>query len=250
MTSETQSDEWIEGATPPEIDTQLAELWQEAASLRVDQMNTRLSLAHKLGIRPYYVTKQRREVRETMDELLTLAAEKLADDATTPWEREDIEKAVARWHELVAKLAANREQAKPLEARFDRDQWSRFFLVTNQGGHIHSSMRCSTCYPTTTFNWLPELSGLTEKDAVEAYGPHLCSVCFPSAPVEWTVGTAKDTTNQCPGSATYEYTNFRQTSYTGSGRADCNHCGGTFPVAATRSGPGKLRKHDKPGGDA
>lgn len=69
--------------------------------------------------------------------------------------------------------------------------WSRFFIVKNTNGHIHSSMDCSTCYPTTVFGWLPQLSGLTEADAVEEWGGILCSVCFPSAPVEWTEGTNK-----------------------------------------------------------
>lgn len=64
--------------------------------------------------------------------------------------------------------------------------WSRFFLVTSSQGHIHSSMRCSTCYQTTEYGWLPELSGDTEAEVVTTHGPALCTVCFPSAPVEDT----------------------------------------------------------------
>lgn len=71
--------------------------------------------------------------------------------------------------------------------------WSRFFLVTNTNGHIHSSMNCSTCFPSTQFAWLPTLSGLTEADAVADQGEILCSVCFPSAPSEWTTSVAKAT---------------------------------------------------------
>lgn len=74
-----------------------------------------------------------------------------------------------------------------------RGGWSRFFLVTNVNGHIHSSMACSTCFPTTEFAWLPTLSGLTEADAVAEQGEILCSVCFPSAPVAWTNGVSKAT---------------------------------------------------------
>jgi hypothetical protein len=70
--------------------------------------------------------------------------------------------------------------------------WSRFFLVTSSAnGHIHTDRRCSTCRWNTQYGWLPELSGSTEADAVEEYGSILCSVCFPSAPVEWTNGTNK-----------------------------------------------------------
>ena len=56
-------------------------------------------------------------------------------------------------------------------------------------------MHCPTCNRQTSeptrFAWLPELSGLTERDAVEAHGAILCTVCFPSAPVEWTGGISK-----------------------------------------------------------
>lgn len=79
------------------------------------------------------------------------------------------------------------------EASAKYEGWSRFFIVNNAGGHIHWTMSCSTCYPTTDFGWLPNLSGLTEADAVEEWGGILCSVCFPSAPVEHTNGVNKKT---------------------------------------------------------
>lgn len=41
---------------------------------------------------------------------------------------------------------------------------------------------------TTTFGWLPALSGQTETEAVGEFGSVLCSVCFPSAPVAWQGG--------------------------------------------------------------
>jgi len=69
--------------------------------------------------------------------------------------------------------------------------WSRFWIVTNTNGHIHSSMNCSTCRWDTSFAWLTELSGLTEAEAVAEYGEILCSICYPSAPVEWTNGANK-----------------------------------------------------------
>ncbi len=71
--------------------------------------------------------------------------------------------------------------------------WSRFFLVTSSDGHIHRHTNCSTCYPTTRFAPLPNLSGLTEHDAVADQGEILCSVCFPDAPVAWTSGVSKAT---------------------------------------------------------
>jgi len=58
--------------------------------------------------------------------------------------------------------------------------WARFYLVQ----HIHSNVHCSSFRPTTVIGWLPEVSGLTEVEAVEIYGKQLCTICFKSAPVE------------------------------------------------------------------
>jgi hypothetical protein len=91
--------------------------------------------------------------------------------------------------EADAALAEATEQIDSLNARYTG--WSRFFLVTSSKGHIHSSLECSTCYDDTEFAWLPTLSGLTEADAVEEHGEILCSICFPSAPAEWTNGSSK-----------------------------------------------------------
>jgi len=82
-------------------------------------------------------------------------------------------------------------------ASAEYEGWSRFFIVPN--GHIHSSMSCSTCNRVTSkwgsysvtltnFEWLPELSGLTNEDAVAEYGAILCTRCFADAPVEQTSG--------------------------------------------------------------
>ena len=69
--------------------------------------------------------------------------------------------------------------------------WSRFYLVTNTNGHIHSSLSCSTCFHDTNFAWLTHLSGLGEADAVQAEGEVLCTICYPSAPVAWTNGISR-----------------------------------------------------------
>ena len=94
---------------------------------------------------------------------------------------------IAKCAEKIAELEA---EAAPFHAVYRQHRWSRFFLVLNTNGHIHRDTSCSTCFITTDFGWLPELSGLTEADAVEQQGEILCSVCFPSAPVEWTNGTS------------------------------------------------------------
>jgi hypothetical protein len=100
--------------------------------------------------------------------------------------------------DLIANLKTKRNDVKgilaeiaKLDAIYNAAPWSRFFLVTNNNGHIHSNMNCGTCYSTTRFAWNPELSGKSEADAVAELGEILCSVCFPSAPVAWTAGISK-----------------------------------------------------------
>lgn len=124
--------------------------------------------------------------------------------------------------------------------------WSRFYAVP--GGHIHSSMGCSTCnngqFPTV-FMWLPELSGLTEVDAVKEHGPALCTVCFPSAPTRFTTGTfrAKNEGDAvCPGSGTTQWTSYRPRN----GRTALGQCGVCGKHTTSRSEiDQRIRKHTR-----
>ena len=98
--------------------------------------------------------------------------------------------------ERLAELAGEEADARSAVRRYDaefraRGGWSRFFLAQSSNGHIHSSTRCQTCNrmgKATSFGWLTDLSGASEAEAVEKCGPLLCTVCFPSAPLEWTNG--------------------------------------------------------------
>ena len=93
-----------------------------------------------------------------------------------------IEQAEDRLDELRPQLGVLELESARLSAEFDRrGGWSRFYLVI--GGHVHASMECSTCFDTTQFAWLPEQSGKTEAEIVDAAGDAACTVCFPSAPV-------------------------------------------------------------------
>lgn len=95
------------------------------------------------------------------------------------------QKEIEAHHAAKAALPKAREATAAAEEKYQG--WSRFFLVTNANGHIHKSMSCSTCVPgKTRFAWLPQLSGLEQKDAVEDQGERLCTVCFPDAPSAWT----------------------------------------------------------------
>jgi hypothetical protein len=94
------------------------------------------------------------------------------------------ERAAAQVAEYDAQIAALRADAKPYEAEYvRRGRWNRYFIVRNTGGHVHREMSCSTCYPTTVFGWLPELSDCDEQAMVAEYGEMACTVCFPEAPV-------------------------------------------------------------------
>jgi hypothetical protein len=63
--------------------------------------------------------------------------------------------------------------------------WSRAFLVSNSNGHIHASQDCSTCFPSTRYIWLTDLSGQDRLEIAGLAGEKACSVCYPDAPSEY-----------------------------------------------------------------
>lgn len=86
---------------------------------------------------------------------------------------------LATAREELAAVTAER-QAAEREYR----GWSRAYLVTNSGGHVHRSMDCSTCYPNTSYFWVTALSGLSDDEVVDEARERACTVCYPDAPVE------------------------------------------------------------------
>jgi len=94
----------------------------------------------------------------------------------------EYEAEVEALHEQIEKMAA---QKYPYTAEYvRRGGWTRAWLVTNGNGHVHKEMECSTCYPTTEFFWLTEVSGKSEEEIVDLAGERACTICYPSAPVE------------------------------------------------------------------
>jgi len=75
-------------------------------------------------------------------------------------------------------------QILDLDAIYDQDPWTRAFLVVNNNGHVHSSLNCSTCFPTTRYQWLIQYSNDDEATIVEDAGQDACTICYPSAPAE------------------------------------------------------------------
>ena len=106
-------------------------------------------------------------------------------DAVYSYGPEVQQKAAAK----VARCRTELDEAVAAEAPFHaeftrRGGWNRAFLVTNAGGHVHTSTSCSTCFPRTSFVWLTEFSDRDEDEVVGAAGESACTTCFPSAPVD------------------------------------------------------------------
>lgn len=146
-----------------------------------------------------------------------------------------------RFNTIMGQVSSLQTEALELAAvaqKMDDDEyegWSRFFLVQ----HIHSSQHCSSFRPTTRIGWLPNVSGLTEVEAVKEHGETLCTICFPSAPVELTTKPADP--NLCTGSGKYhdtEHLTGRERNYTAPS-GYCPDCGRWNTVTKT----GVMRKH-------
>lgn len=191
-------------ATAPEIDHRYVELMKIEArasqALGIAYNRVHDGLGERRGPSHYEGRRFVSGEWPTLDEeVVKLAEATLVDDSAPEWRVGHVRRVLGELASASAAVVEARAAFAPLDAEWDRrGGWSRFFIVQNNNGHIHSNMHCSTCYVRTQFGWLPDLSGLTEADAVEAHGTILCSVCFPSAPVEWTVGRQAPT--GCAGS--------------------------------------------------
>jgi hypothetical protein len=98
----------------------------------------------------------------------------------------DIARAEAKIEILAGHvLDIDSQKIDPIDEEFKaRGGWTRFFLVTSSGGgHVHSTMRCSSCNYRTRFIWLTEESGKNEAEIVEKAADGACTVCFSTAPV-------------------------------------------------------------------
>jgi hypothetical protein len=86
-------------------------------------------------------------------------------------------------HDAVAAAQDFADELRPLHAEYiRRGRWNRYFLVQNANGHVHRSTSCGTCFATTSYAWLFELSDQPVAEMVEEWGEQACSLCFPEAP--------------------------------------------------------------------
>lgn len=184
-------------ATPAEIDIELARLHDINAKHHMARSSS-ISTAHRLnGERAVYRGRQRVWLNSAEDTLNELAL-KIADERLPNWDMKDAIACIEHVGQLDRQIAAVTAEIEKLEAEYSRRPWSRFISV--EDGHLHSGTRCAggTIRISTKIGWHPELSGKTEAEAVEQFGPMLCTFCYPSAPVEFTIGKQKPA--RCEGS--------------------------------------------------
>lgn len=149
----------------------------------------------------------------------------------------DEQQSIERTSAAIAKLEAQAEPFRALAHQIDEDEytgWTRFFLVQ----HIHNTRYCSSFRPTTRVGWLPDVSGLTEAEAVAEHGATLCTICFPTAPTELTAKQADP--NTCPGSG--KYIPYDKTIRSRGKYAECPECAA---IVYRTPGSGNLRKHKR-----
>lgn len=165
-----------------QTDEQLAVVWAEIASVSMHRDWSIDELRRLTG-------QERRNQKwsGSVEEALAAVA------PVQSWDQHAFDAARSKYTSYEARLNELGEEERRLEGVYRANGgWSRFFIVKNSNGHIHSSMQCHTCFPDTLFGWLPQLSGLDEAAAVADQGEILCSVCFPSAPVAWTTGESHE----------------------------------------------------------
>lgn len=107
-------------------------------------------------------------------------ARKAADEARQSY-------LVSRYNEQAAEHEARADRLRDAQDPFlaewtRRGGWERVFLVLNHDGHYHNDRACSTCFPTTRFGWVPQLSDKTEDEVIAEVGHMACTVCWPAAP--------------------------------------------------------------------
>lgn len=186
--------------TPVEVDTELARVYaehgREMGRYVLEMQHVRESTARALG-RGYRGGANREEVETRINDLR--ARHQAYKDGTGKilgYNEESSLRAYDRAQSHLENARALEDQMRGYDDEFEaRGGWTRAFLVSNTNGHVHSSMRCSTCFTPgwdnsgnyregTRYHWVTDLSGATEDEVVEAAGERACTVCYPSAPVE------------------------------------------------------------------
>jgi len=96
------------------------------------------------------------------------------------WMGRDTEKKEIELTKLENACADLKEKLATLKSFYTG--WSRAFLVRNSNGHIHKSRECVTCFDTTQYVWLTEMSGRDELEIAYLAGEKACTICYAHAP--------------------------------------------------------------------
>jgi hypothetical protein len=154
--------------TPVDIDTKLAELYNDRAQIMAP-MSWRQDDAERKRV----ALEQAEEAGERYEGQLAYLTR----------EAEQAEERVA---EIWAAADAKTIEARPYEQEFqNRGGWTRVYLTTGTDPHLHNGMQCSTCNregKLTRFAWMTDYSGATEEQIIEDAGSRACTTCFPAAP--------------------------------------------------------------------
>ena len=96
------------------------------------------------------------------------------------WMGKDVEEKEIKRDALEKSVAADKEKLAALRALYTG--WPRAYLVRNSNGHIHKSQDCVTCFPTTQYVWLTDMSGRDELEIAFLAGEKACTICYAHAP--------------------------------------------------------------------
>ncbi len=177
LTSDDEQETMVNEQTPREVDTRLAELAvteERAIRLQTSAMQDVHRAAH--DTRSYGAGHPRVARWQLTDD------EALQQAAIRSLNSEKARSTMTNWTAVCGQLGTIRAETAELDAIYQARLWNRYFLVTNGNGHVHREMTCRTCYPTTQYAWLPELSGCDEAEMITEFGEKACTVCFPDAP--------------------------------------------------------------------
>lgn len=168
--------------TPSDLDNQLAEFYYQTV-VNQDRADAALADAQRIAARVYKTVTNPQEIQDTWDTTLQRLLDEEEAGSLHPNGHAALRsyRTSLKFHEESKKA---REEGRPFHQEFERrGGWSRAFLVSNSNGHVHSSMNCSSCFPTTRYEWVTDFSGKNEDEIIEAAGERACTVCFPNAPV-------------------------------------------------------------------
>jgi hypothetical protein len=151
-------------ATPAEIDTEIARLQDEISAVndRLRPVNEREQVLAK-AISPLT------EIDQAV--MIALGGR---DKVRAVWEK------VSNQQELLLNERVIRDKAlSELTGEYRRrGYWTRYFVVDNDNGHLHTSTACRNTYETTSWVWMPSMSGMTHEEAVAEGGKLSCLTCF------------------------------------------------------------------------